>query len=1289
MGIAFDKSRKTPEERVLREQVPITTNFGTFVFLMTNDYTVIVQRLKSLSCRPPLPWEFSPRPNMDYEFIEKMESFRTNWALLMNANDSALFYYDEAMGLTFKLDLIVLSLDREMLSAEKMRLCIMEDKTREIEELVKSGYDINQILCNDVTPLHSAVGFNSYKSVRTLLKLGADVNARTSEISNTPLLIATIMNFPESAKILLDDKNIDLEARNCFGNTALIMAVFEGNLEMVRLLIEAGADINATDNASFTPLIRSIAKKHDAVSSFLIDSGADVNHSAQKGITAFIASAFTGNASIAEKLLKAGADCGAKDETGRTALAYAIYSDFADYIEWYLKNIKLSQADYAVALFHCAEAGSCKAASVLLRSTQSIEDAASYLLAFAAIYDNANIISICMDNGCDINMQSSFGMTALMIACYAGSEVFADTLIALGAGLNIADDYGMTAMMYAVSNGNVKLVNMLLENGADGDMRDNQGKTFEDYVNEPDHRSYDEMCRDRILSISDGVFARQDSQSSVPSVKQTFNGRFDWYMQKYFERFPDKKPAGIYKDGAISKKTFSKIQSNRDPDYRPQKDMVLSLALGLKLSVQETEDFVRSAGYTLSDSDKADFKIKRIIADKVYNSCDWSRRFYEETGQIFFRQIANSLQVKAPPLSLDTEKKSSDKLVVEERIQISMEEDSVFFFMTNDYTVLTEKLKGLSCRAPLFSDFMQLQNIPKNPLYEKMKSLGATWALTVNINDSYVVYYNGTNEPPFCLPIKELLQDGDEFPPEKMCDYISDDNAAGIERLVKSGFDLEQYIHHDLTALDIAINSDASDSLRTLLKLGADVNRRDPIGTTPLMRAALYGSIESTKILLADENIDLEAKDIIGWTALTRAAYSGSLGVMRLLIDAGADINSMDNYSWTPLLVSLAQGKYDAAELLIDSGADVTLSEENGITPLMHTAIKNDTTITERLIKAEADAGAKDKFVNEILTYAVRNDSCNFLDVYLKNTDVNSSEYEQAIKNCAEEGKCNALSALLRNSKASNRDANSALQYAAIHNHTDIIPICMTHGCDINIRSTFGMTALMKACYSESVEFARRLIDLGADPNITDDYGMTALMYAASKNKSELVDLLLENDADRDIKDKRGKTFEDYYKYDNRSFEELCDDKERAITNKRLKKQKYSDAGTISPNAPTFRVYLSYCMQKYFGRFPDKKPADIYKDGGISKKTFSKILNNRKPGYRPKKDTALLLVLGLRLSLREAEDFLQNAGYKLSDKDEVDAVVKELLSEGNHDKFDWSRRIYGKTGRTFFKSEGM
>lgn len=1207
MGIAFDKSRKPPEERVLREQVPMTSILGTIVFLMTNDYTVIVRRLKGLLCRPPLPWEFSPRPYMPYEFMEKMKSLGATWALLVNANDSGLYYYDETTEHPFQVDLTVLSLDRKELSAEKMRLCIIDDNTKGIEELVKSGYDIKQILYNDVTPLNSAVVFNSYKAAKLLLKLGADVNARAPDRSYTPLMDAVTTNSIESAKVLLADKNIDLEARNLSGDTALIMAVFEGNMEMVRLLVKAGADINVTDNFRSTALIISIGKKHDDISKFLIDSGADVNFQGDKNITAFILSALTGNASIAEKLLKAGADCNAKDETGRTALTYAIYGDFADYVEWYLKNIKLSRADYVVALFHCAEAGSCQAASVLLRSTQSIEDAASFLLAFAAISDNANIISACMDNGCDINKKSSFGMTALMIACYAGAEVFADTLIALGADLNIADDYGMTALMYAASKNDIRLAGLLLENGADTHMKDKQEKSFADYFMELDDRSYAEGCRDRILSISSSIFGNQDSQQQIPSVKQTFNERFDCYMQKYFERFPDKKAADIYKDGDISKKTFSKIQSNRDPDYRPQKDMVLSLALGLKLSAQEAGNLVKSAGYAFSDPDKEDFEIKRVIANRDYNSFDWSRRLYEETGLIFFRRITDSLQVKAPALEVDTEKKSSDKIILEEKI----------------------------------------------------------------------------------------LQDSDEFLPEKMRCLIIGNNATGIEELVKSGFDLEQDISHGLTALDIAVFADAPESLRTLLRLGADINRRDSLGMCPLMNAAFKNLIEPAKILIADKNIDLEAKDVTGTTALSWASYSGSVEVMKLLIEAGADINSTDERSCTPLMASLYREKYDAAELLIDSGADVNLSGKDGLTPLIRMAAGDKTEITEKLLKAGADINAKDKLGDTAFHTAIIYDAGKFLNVYLKNTDVNSFEFNQAIKNCAEGGKYHALSALLESSKTPNEDASSALQYAAEYNHVDTIPVCMRYDCDINMQSIFGMTALMKACFSESVEFARRLVELGADLNITDDYGMTALMYAASKNNFDLENVLLENGADRDIKDKKGKTFEDYSrKFDPRSFEELEGDRSKSSYNKlskffaRLGPESLRTS-TTPLASQTFAESFDWYRQKYFGRFPDKNDADIYKDGGISKKTYSKILNNRKPDYRPKKDTALLLVLGLRLSLSEAEDFLQNAGYKLSDKDEVDAVVKELLAEGNHDKFDWSQRIYEKTGRTFFKSEGM
>ncbi len=116
---------------------------------------------------------------------------------------------------------------------------------------------------------------------------------------------------------------------------------------------------------------------------------------------------------------------------------------------------------------------------------------------------------------------------------------------------------------------------------------------------------------------------------------------------------------------------------------------------------------------------------------------------------------------------------------------------------------------------------------------------------------------------------------------------------------------------------------------------------------------------------------------------------------------------------------------------------------------------------------------------------------------------------------------------------------------------------------------------------------------------------------------------------------------------------------------------------------------FDWYKQKYFHRFPVNKPADIYKVGGISKKTFSKIQSNNKPDFRPKKETVISLAVGLKLSLNEAEDFLQSAGYAFSDTDKADVIAKELFSQKNHDKFDWSQRIYEKTDSMFFKSEGM
>lgn len=78
----------------------------------------------------------------------------------------------------------------------------------------------------------------------------------------------------------------------------------------------------------------------------------------------------------------------------------------------------------------------------------------------------------------------------------------------------------------------------------------------------------------------------------------------------------------------------------------------------------------------------------------------------------------------------------------------------------------------------------------------------------------------------------------------------------------------------------------------------------------------------------------------------------------------------------------------------------------------------------------------------------------------------------------------------------------------------------------------------------------------------------------------------------------------------------------------------------------------------------DKKGArdsDIYKKAGIDRRHFSKIRTN--PNYRVSKSTAIALVFALELHIDEAEDFLNAAGYSLSDSETFDLVIQFCLEK--------------------------
>jgi len=150
------------------------------------------------------------------------------------------------------------------------------------------------------------------------------------------------------------------------------------------------------------------------------------------------------------------------------------------------------------------------------------------------------------------------------------------------------------------------------------------------------------------------------------------------------------------------------------------------------------------------------------------------------------------------------------------------------------------------------------------------------------------------------------------------------------------------------TALMSAANVGEAESVKALLKAGADAKATDAQATTALHYAARMNRasmqslkipdaqyVETIKALVgAGTPVDAKTKGS-GETALLMAAKEGHVEMSKALIAAGANVNAKDGYEQsTALMFAAKDGNADLAKLLVDAKADVNARDRNGKTAL-------------------------------------------------------------------------------------------------------------------------------------------------------------------------------------------------------------------------------------------------------------------------------------------------------------------------------------------------------------------
>nr|XP_040236278.2 serine/threonine-protein phosphatase 6 regulatory ankyrin repeat subunit A isoform X1 [Anopheles coluzzii] len=1005
-----------------------------------------------------------------------------------------------------------------------LMFAVKDNRTPILDRMIELGSDVGARNNDNYNVIHIASMYSREDVVKLLLqKRGVDPYSTGGSRQQTAVhLVASRQTGTATAilRALLTAAGKDIRTKtDGKGKIPLLLAVEAGNQSMCRELLssQTADQLKATTTNGDTALHLAARRKDVEMARILIDYGANVDVQNGEGQTALHIAAAEGDEAMVKYFYTVRASAAITDFQDRTPMHLAAENGHASIIEILVDKYRASiyeRTKDGSTLMHIASLnGHAECATTLFRKGVYLHmpnKGGARSIHTAAKYGHVGIISTLLNKGEKVDVPTNDHYTALHIAVQSAKPAVVETLLGFGAevhvrggrlretplhiaarvkdgdrcalmllksgaGANKTTDDGQTPVHVAAKNGNVLTLDLLLEDNGDPLIKSNVGET-------PLHLGA-RNCHPQIVKhLIDFVLMKHGKE----------------VLRNYLNFTNEDGATALHYACQVVKEEVKKPNGDRDIVR-----MLLESGADVALSTKSTQETCFHAVAVAGNNDVLTEMISHMSATDIQkamnrqSSVGWTPLLIA-CNRGHMDLVNNLLANHARVDVFDNEGRSALHLAAEHGyLQVCdalitnkafinsksrVGRTALHLAAMNGYS---ELVKFLIRDHNAVVDILTLRK--QTPLHlaaasgqmnvcKLLLELGANIDATDDVGQKpiHVAAQNNYSEVAklFLQQHPNLVmatsKDGNT------CAHIAamQGSVKVIEELMK--FDRNGVISTrnkltDSTPLQLAAEGGHADVVKVLVRAGASCTDENKSGFTAVHLAAKNGHGQVLEVMRSTNSLRVSSKKL-GLTPLHVAAYYGQADTVReLLINVPATVKS-DSPSGTSLVPELGN--------------------ESGLTPLHLAAYSGNENVVRLLLNSagvQVDAATTENGYNP-LHLACFGGHVPIVGLLLSR----SAELLHSV----------------------DRHGKTGLHIAAMHGHYQMVEVLLGQGSEINATDKNGWTPLHCTAKAGHLDVVKLLVEAGGSPKSETNYGCAPIWFAASEGHNDVLKYLMHKEHD-------------------------------------------------------------------------------------------------------------------------------------------------------------------------------